>query len=267
MDIQIFKENGWEIRTVTKDGEPWFVGKDVCESFGDTNYKRSLNKVADEDKGVSHIDTPGGKQGMTIINESGLYSLLFSMQPQKSTKSQVPAIKDRQIALKQFKRWVTHEVLPSIRKHGGYIHTKPEDSPEMIMAKAIKLADAKIKQLETTVSKAAPAIDFRNYATNNGTQWTITDAKNELEISLADLQERLAVVGFFRIRKMVKNNRLWPKDKYIDCGYCVEIQDGPNYAFTVKGMRFLNTLVYDGIVRAEAMFENDRQPDLFEGDE
>lgn len=145
--------------------------------------------------------------------------------------------------------------------------TSTKETPEITMAKALIFADAKIKQLETTVSKAAPAIDFRNYATNNGTQWTITDAKNELEISLADLQELLVMVKFFRIRKMVKNNRLWPKDKYIDCGYCVEIQDGPNYAFTAKGMRFLNTLVYDGIVKAEAMFENDRQPDLFEGDD
>lgn len=142
-----------------------------------------------------------------------------------------------------------------------------KDTPEITMAKALIIADAKIKQLENTVAEAVPAVDFRNYATNNGTQWTITDAKNELEIELSELQSALRMVGFFRLRKMVRNNRWWPKDKYIDCGYTVEMQDGPNYAFTCKGMNFLRTLICDGIVKAEAMFENDRHPDLFDDDQ
>ena len=73
-----------QIRMVMVDDEPWFVGKDICEVFGDTNYRRSLSNIDDSDKGVSQIDTPGGKQKMTIVNESGLYSLLFQMQPQKA---------------------------------------------------------------------------------------------------------------------------------------------------------------------------------------
>lgn len=84
-ELQIFNSSEFgQIRTVIIDNEPWFVGKDVCEVFGDTNHKRSLSRIDDDEKGVSQIDTPGGKQNMTVINESGLYSLLFQMQPQKS---------------------------------------------------------------------------------------------------------------------------------------------------------------------------------------
>lgn len=72
-----------QIRMVMVDDEPWFVGKDICEVFGDTNYRRSLSNIDDSDKGVSQIDTPGGKQKMTIVNESGLYSLLFKCNRRK----------------------------------------------------------------------------------------------------------------------------------------------------------------------------------------
>ena len=72
------------VRIVIKDGEPWFVGKDVAQAFNDTNYRRSLSRLSSDEKDVSQINTLGGKQKMTIINESGLYSLLFYMQPQKA---------------------------------------------------------------------------------------------------------------------------------------------------------------------------------------
>ncbi len=122
-EVQIFdNEEFGSIRTVTIDGEPWFVGKDVCGVFGDTNYRRSLDRLAEEDKGVSLIHTPGGNQNMTIINESGLYGLIFYMQPQKAKGvSQNDTLVDKRIKkLKKFKRWVTSEVLPAIRKTGRY---------------------------------------------------------------------------------------------------------------------------------------------------
>ena len=95
-----------DIRAIEKDGEPWFVGKDVAVALG---YSRTADAVAAhvdaEDKGVGKIPTPGGEQDVTIINESGLYSLVLS--------SKLPQAK-------VFKRWVTAEVLPSIRRHGAY---------------------------------------------------------------------------------------------------------------------------------------------------
>ncbi len=116
-DLQIFNNPEFgEIRTVDVDGEPWLVGKDVAKALGYKEpAKATREKVEPEDRGVSKIDTPSGQQEMIIINESGLYSLIFSSKLPKA---------------KEFKRWVTSEVLPSIRKTGGYsAHAAPEVSP------------------------------------------------------------------------------------------------------------------------------------------
>lgn len=109
-DLQIFSNSEFgNIRTVTVNGEPWFVGKDIAEALGYGKGKSLNNAVAshvdDEDKGVTEMMTPGGKQNLIIINESGLYSLILS--------SKLPNAK-------KFKRWVTSEVLPAIRKTGHY---------------------------------------------------------------------------------------------------------------------------------------------------
>ena len=94
------------IRTVEIDGEPWLVGKDVAAALGYSNPRKAIaDHVEKEDRGVTKCDTPSGTQTMTIINESGLYSLVLS--------SKLPDAR-------KFKRWVTSEVLPSIRKTGGY---------------------------------------------------------------------------------------------------------------------------------------------------
>lgn len=113
-EIQIFANDQFgEVRTLNKDGEPWFVGKDVAQALGYGEGKSLANAVAnhvdDDDKGVTEMMTPGGKQNMVVINESGLYSLVLS--------SKLPAAK-------AFKRWVTSEVLPAIRKHGEYTAPK-----------------------------------------------------------------------------------------------------------------------------------------------
>lgn len=104
---QIFNFEQNEVRTILVNDEPYFVGKDVAEVLGYSNTQKAiLNHVDEEDKGVTKWDTLGGKQNMTIINESGLYSLIL--------KSKLPSAR-------KFKRWVTSEVLPSIRKNGAYL--------------------------------------------------------------------------------------------------------------------------------------------------
>lgn len=128
-----------EIRTAEIDGEPWFVGKDVALALG---YKDTINAlkahVDDEDKrGGWRITTPSGEQEMTIINESGLYSLVLS--------SKLPTAK-------KFKRWVTSEVIPSIRKNGGYIAKQEELSPEELMAKALMVAQKTLADREARLS-------------------------------------------------------------------------------------------------------------------
>jgi len=127
-----------EIRTVGIDGEPWLVGKDVARALGYSNTRKALaDHVDEEDKGVTKRDTPGGSQDLTIINESGLYSLVLS--------SKLPGAK-------KFRRWVTAEVLPSIRRSGGYIHGQAEMSPEELMASALIVAKKTIEQQKLRLS-------------------------------------------------------------------------------------------------------------------
>lgn len=142
-DLQVFKNPEFgTIRTVEVNGEPWLVGKDVAEALG---YERPTDaarkRVDPEDRGVAKIETPSGVQEMTIINESGLYSLVLS--------SKLPGAK-------KFRRWVTAEVLPSIRKTGGY--ALPKDYPSALRA----LADAEEKRqaLEAQAEANAPNVLF-----------------------------------------------------------------------------------------------------------
>ena len=143
-DIQIFKNPEFgEIRTIEHDGEPWFVGKDVARALGYGEGKSLANAVADhvaaEDKGVTEMVTPGGRQKMTIINESGLYSLIFGSKLESAMR---------------FKRWVTSEVLPSIRKTGSY--TVPKLSKEMqallLLDQRTVQQDARLTALENTMT-------------------------------------------------------------------------------------------------------------------
>jgi len=105
--LQVFQNNEFgQVRTLTIENEPWFVGKDVADALGYGNHRQALKTNVDADDKVVHsMDTLGGKQQITIINESGLYSLILG--------SQLPSAK-------KFKRWVTSEVLPAIRNNGSY---------------------------------------------------------------------------------------------------------------------------------------------------
>ena len=161
-NVEVFKNKEFgAIRTMTVDREIWFVGKDVCEAFGDTNYRRSLSNVDDSDKGVSQINTPGGKQNMVIINESGLYSLLFQMQPQKAkgVSQNDDLVQERIEKLHRFKRWVTSEVLPSIRKNGGYIAGQETLSDDELMAKALLVAQNKIAERDSIIAEKNAQIE------------------------------------------------------------------------------------------------------------
>lgn len=125
------------LRTIEIDGEPWFVGKDVAEALGYSNARKAvLVHVDAEDKGVTKWDTLGGTQQMTIINESGLYSLILS--------SKLPSAKE-------FKHWVTSEVLPSIRKNGAYIRNQENMTPAEIVARGLIAAQKIIEEREKEI--------------------------------------------------------------------------------------------------------------------
>ena len=148
--IQRFDFRGASLRTLTDEaGEPWFVAKDVCDILEISNVTMALQKLDDDERSKFNL----GRQGETnIVNEAGLYVLVLG---------------SRKPEAHEFKRWVTHEVLPQIRRTGGYIHTTNTDSDEDILAKAVLVAqktierknqqlqakDAQIKELATVPSR------------------------------------------------------------------------------------------------------------------
>lgn len=178
-NLQLFNNPDFgEIRALELDGQPWFVGKDVARALGYGEGKSLANAVAnhvdDEDKGVTEMMTPGGTQKMTIINESGLYSLVLS--------SKLPGAK-------QFKRWVTSEVLPSIRKSGGYINGQETMSPEELMAKALMVAEKTLAEREKRISALTvenqilqPKADYFDQLVDRNLLTSLRDTAKELGI-------------------------------------------------------------------------------------
>lgn len=146
-NIQLFNSPEFgQIRTITDNDGIYFVGKDVAQALGYSNQRDALARhVDDEDKGVVKRDTPGGVQDLTTINESGLYSLVLS--------SKLPSAK-------RFKRWVTSEVLPALRRQGGYMLTGANETPEQIMARALKIADEALKRKDALIEEMKPKAMF-----------------------------------------------------------------------------------------------------------
>ena len=151
--IKIFESPEFgRIRTVSDEkGEPWFIGKDVATVLGYSNVRDALCKHVDkEDKDVANCDSLGGRQKTTIINESGLYSLILS--------SKLPRARE-------FKRWVTSEVLPQIRKTGGYIPLAAEDDDKTILAKAVRILNRTLEQKDELLEAQRPKVEFADAVT------------------------------------------------------------------------------------------------------
>lgn len=147
-ELQIFdnKEFG-EVRTVLIDSEPWFVGKDVADALGYSNSRKAIqDHVDDEDKmdGVTIRDSIGREQNPIVINESGLYALVLS--------SKLPTAK-------KFKRWITSEVIPSIRKNGGYISGQENLTDEELLSKALLVAQNKIADRDRIIASKQERIE------------------------------------------------------------------------------------------------------------
>lgn len=137
-DIQIFQYQDQPVRTVQRDGEPWFVLKDVCAVLGLGTPARVAERLEEDEVSSTHLtDSLGRQQDMTIINESGLYNVIL-----RSDKPEA----------RPFRKWVTAEVLPSIRKTGGYISGQDSLSPEELMAKALMVARKTLAERDARIS-------------------------------------------------------------------------------------------------------------------
>lgn len=168
-DLQIFTNPEFgEVRTVTINSEPWLVGKDVAEALGYADPNKAIAMhVDDEDKLNDKMASSLGQRGGWIINESGLYSLVLS--------SKLPSAK-------KFRRWVTAEVLPAIRKNGGYISGQEDLTPEELMARALQVAertlaerDARIKTLTEDTQRMKPKEIFADAVSASRTTVLIGD--------------------------------------------------------------------------------------------
>ena len=176
-NLKVFSYEEKEVRTVLIDGEPWWVAKDICDVFGETNRNRAMQSLDEDEKGYTQMNTPGGNQQLAIVNESGLYALLFAMQPTKARGVSDEYIAERQAVLKKFKKWVTSEVLPSIRKHGAYIMpSKLEEilfDPDLLieLAKALKAERQKNAEQAHKIGELTDKVETLEIMLNDSLEW------------------------------------------------------------------------------------------------
>lgn len=192
MRLQAFQNDLFgTIRTVLIDDEPYFVGRDIAIALGYSDPLAAISQhVENEDRAKHPIpDSQGFTQNTTIINESGFYSLVFGIK--------LPLAKE-------FKKWVTSDVLPSIRKTGGYIHTTDEDTPDMILAKAIKIAEAKIESQKKAIQslkcdnkvlveknkELTPKAKYTDDVLMSESAYTITQVAKEFGYTCEDFAEK-----------------------------------------------------------------------------
>lgn len=144
--IMNFNFDGADVRVNTdENNNPWFVAKDVCQILELANPRSSTALLDSDEKDVHIMDTPSGEQKMTVVNEAGLYSLIM---------------RSRKPEAKAFKRWVTHEVLPSIRKTGGYVAATGTESPEELYARAMSSLHAALERQKEISAAQAKQIEM-----------------------------------------------------------------------------------------------------------
>ena len=182
-EIQIYQNQEFgAIRTMSDEqGNPLFCAKDVAEALG---YKRSNDAVRvhveSEDAVKRSTPTTSGKQLMTFINESGLYALILSSKLDSA---------------KRFKHWVTGEVLPSIRKQGGYMVARPDESNEVILARALQIMHATLQRRDEQIAKLQPRADYADHVLDSISCFTVTQIGKELNMTGHDLNVLLCQMG------------------------------------------------------------------------
>ena len=210
-----------KVRIFEIENEVWFIGKDICNYFGDTNHNRTLARVDATDKRYIEIeDALGRKQKAIAVNESGMYSILFTMQPQKANNDGVAdaypiEVQERIDKLKRFKHWVTSEVLPSIRKHGAYMTENTLEqaltSPDFLIQLAMKLKEEQEarKKLEAKVKEDEPHAILGRAITTAKTSILIGDLAKILNQNGVD-------IGAKRLFEWMRNNGYLIKRKGTD---------------------------------------------------
>lgn len=166
--LQLFKFEHEPVRVVLVDGEPRFVARDVCTAIGLSNVSMALARLDPDEKGVNPIDTPGGQQQMTTVTESGLYSLVLRCDKKEAAK---------------FRRWVTHKVLPEIRRTGSYSH-HPAAARQLPskkeLAKWVIEAEERAERAEAKVAELAPLASSWTELADSAGDYEVADAAKVL---------------------------------------------------------------------------------------
>ena len=201
-EMQIFEKAEFgKVRVVEREAEPWFVAKDVCECLELTDVSKTISLLDDDEKGTNSIRTPGGEQQMLVVSEPGLYSLI---------------LRSRKPEAKAFKRWVTHDVIPSIRKRGLYAtpHTveamlaDPDTAIKLLTS--LKEERAKSAALAAKVEQDAPKVLFADAVSTSKTSILIGDmaiilAQNGIKIGQKRLFAYLREHGYLMQAGRSKN--------------------------------------------------------------
>jgi anti-repressor protein len=160
-DLLNFQYDGLNVRTLVIDGEPWLVGVDVCKALGLLNPRDALGRLDPDGVGTADvIDSIGRTQTTKIINEAGLYELIF--------QSRTPGAA-------QFRRWVTHEVLPSIRRTGSFVVT-PEEDDTTLIARALQASARMLEQKDARIAELVPRADAWDELASGAGDYDVADA-------------------------------------------------------------------------------------------
>lgn len=238
-DIQIFNFQSNEVRVVKDDnGEPWFVAKDVCDVLGLTNSRVAVSPLDEDEKGVSKVYTPSGEQKMCVINESGLYALVIRSNKPNARK---------------FRKWVTSEVLPSIRKHGGYIAANGTESVEELYMRAMESLHAALERQKAITAEQtkqleqqAPDVEYCNTVLAAKNLHTVNSIATHLGTTAVRLNRLLLIHGYI----YKKGGIYYPSASIRDKGYCDfhvvpyvksngEIATREHLKWTEEGRRFV----------------------------
>lgn len=189
-ELQVFNNAMFgNVRIILQDNEPWFVAKDVCECLAISKHRDAISRLDTDERGSLKVDTLGGKQEMATVNEYGLYSLVMS---------------SRKPEAKEFKRWITHDVLPALRKTGSYSMSIPQTLPEALRAYADEVEQH--NKTKALVEAQRPKVLFADAVSTSNTDILVGDlakllSQNGYAVGQNRLFEQLRNEGFLISRK------------------------------------------------------------------
>lgn len=207
-ELKVFESNQFgNVRVVVVDNEPWFVATDVCRALELDKTWNALQRLDDDEKGTTSISTLGGRQEVSIINEPGLYSLVLG---------------SRKPEAKAFKRWVTHEVIPAIRKTGGYIMGEAQMTEDELVLRAYDVVYRKLEEMQhrnalqtAKIAELEPKANYCDVILNCSSTVTVTQIAKDYGLSATALNRKLAQLGI-----QYRQGSTWiPYQEYSTQGY------------------------------------------------